>query len=367
MSPPNTSRRGPIGHRFLVLLFSVGVSVLAFWLLGYVLRDIDQIDGPSYQSMVTEALPPQLIEQQEQLAEQRQENQIRKKEVEKRRDLLRQSVENSQQTINQLLELQRLSLEKDAQLSSDQQNALAENLQSFLDRQQQSQTLSEELVNLETEAQGIEEQSRELTQDLQSAKEPLDQQFQTAQRAHQWRLAAWKLGLLLPFVVIAGALFWKLADGTYAPLIYAFGVALIGRVLLVMHEHFPAIYFRYLLIGTALCVAVWVLVKLLQTISNPSHAWLIKQYREAYSAFLCPQCEYPIRRGPLKFAAWTRRTLRKRIETVTASDAVEGDVPYTCPSCATKLFETCEQCGKTRASLLPACDKCGAVQEERQE
>lgn len=366
MSSPSTSGRGPIGHRFLVLLFSVGVSILAFWLLGYVLRDIDQIDGPSYQNMVTEALPPSLVEQQKQLAEQRQENQIRKKEVEKRRDLLRHAVENSQQTINQLLELQRLSLEKEAQLSDDQQNALAENLQSFLDRQQQSQTLSEELVGLETAAQAIEEQFRDLTRQLQTAKEPLDQQYQIAQQAHQWRLAAWKLGLLLPFVVIAGGLFFKLAGGTYAPLIYAFGAALIGRVLLVMHEHFPAIYFRYLLIGTALCVAVWVLVKLLRTISNPSQEWLIKQYREAYSAFLCPQCEYPIQRGPLKFAAWTRRTLRKRIQTVSAIDAVKGDVPYTCPCCATKLFETCAQCGKTRASLLPACDKCGAIQTDIQ-
>jgi len=360
MSNANPSRRGPIGHRFLVLLFSVGVSILAFWLLGYVLRDIDQMNGPNYQSMVTDALPPPLVEQQKQLTGQRQENQIRKKEVATRRDLLRQAVENSQQTINQLLELQRLSLEKEAQLSDDQQNALAENLQSFLDRQQQSQTLSEELVGLETTAQAIEEKSRELTEQLRTAEEPLDRQYQIAQQAHQWRLAALKLGLLLPFVVIAGALFWKLAGGTYTPLIYSLGVALIGRVLLVMHEHFPAVYFRYLLIGTALGVAVWVLVKLLRTISDPSQEWLIKQYREAYSAFLCPHCEYPIRRGPLKFAAWTRRSLRKRIQTVSAIDAVDGDVPYTCPCCANKLFETCEQCGKTRASLLPACDKCGA-------
>lgn len=364
MPSAHPSRRGPVGHRFLVLVFSLGVSILAFWLLGYVLRDIDRIPGPSYETMVTESLPTELVDQQQLLAAQRQENDIRNKEVSKRRDLLRQAVENSQQTIGQLLELQRLSIEKDASLSEDQQTALAENLQSFLDRQQQSQTLSEELVGLETTSQTIEEQSRTLTQKLRIAKIPLDDKYDVAQQAYQWKLAAMKLGLLLPLVLLSGAMFWKMAGGSYAPLLYAFGVALIGRVLLVMHEHFPAIYFRYLLIGTALCVAIWVLVKLLRAVSNPSQDWLNKQSREAYSAFLCPNCEYPIRRGPMKFTAWTRRALRKRIQTVSAQDSEEGDVPYTCPCCASRLFEECGHCGKTRASLLPACDKCGDVKSE---
>ena len=158
MSTAHPSRRGPVGHRFLVLVFSLGVSILAFWLLGYVLRDIDRMPGPNYETMVTEVLPVDLVDQQQRLADQRQENEIRKKDVSKRRDLLRQAVDNSQQTIGQLLELQRLSLEKEASLSEEQQAALAENLKSFLDRQQQSQVLSEELVGLETTSQTIQEQ-----------------------------------------------------------------------------------------------------------------------------------------------------------------------------------------------------------------
>ena len=68
-----------------------------------------------------------------------------------------------------------------------------------------------------------------------------------------------------------------------------------ARVLFVMHEHFPAIYFKYILIVASLVIALAVLVRLLRTVANPRGDWLLKQYREAYTNFLCPICEFPIR------------------------------------------------------------------------
>src|SRR5206468_11254740 len=97
----------------------------------------------------------------------------------------------------------------------------------------------------------------------------------------------------------------------YAPLIYALSIALMLKVALVMHEYFPSRYFKYVLILVCLAVVLRVLVYLLRMIAFPKRDWLLKQYREAYEAFLCPICEYPIRRGPLKYLFWNRRSIRK--------------------------------------------------------
>jgi predicted RNA-binding Zn-ribbon protein involved in translation (DUF1610 family) len=93
----------------------------------------------------------------------------------------------------------------------------------------------------------------------------------------------------------------------------------------------------------------------------PKPDWLLKQYREAYEHFLCPACNYPIRRGPLRYLFWTRRTLRRlRIPTQAGAQA---DEPYTCPACGTVLFEECPSCHAVRHALLPVCSKCGAARE----
>jgi hypothetical protein len=100
---------------------------------------------------------------------------------------------------------------------------------------------------------------------------------------------------------------------------------------------------------------------LIRQVVRPKSDWLVRQYREAYERFLCPVCEYPIRRGPLKYLFWTRRTAKKLpvVQLADADDKPDG--PYTCPICATKLFEECPSCHAQRHALLPACEHCGAT------
>jgi len=50
---------------------------------------------------------------------------------------------------------------------------------------------------------------------------------------------------------------------------------------------------------------------------------------------------------------------RSRAELAPLSDV--ADEPYTCPSCATALYEKCPSCGATRHALLPSCEHCGAA------
>ena len=131
-----------------------------------------------------------------------------------------------------------------------------------------------------------------------------------------------------------------------------------------MHEHFPQAWFKYILIIMSLIGAARLLIYFLRSIASPKKEKLLAQYRDAYERFLCPTCEYPIRRGPMKYLYWNRRSLKKLHLPTTSGDDKSSDEPYTCPSCSTQLFTKCTSCNATRPSLLPFCDHCGVASEE---
>jgi len=60
----------------------------------------------------------------------------------------------------------------------------------------------------------------------------------------------------------------------------------------------------------------------------------------------------PIRRGPLKYVFWSRRSIKKL--NFPRTDA-QPDETYTCPLCGTRLFEKCDACDAIRHALLPSC------------
>lgn len=357
----NPKPRGPWFHRFLIWLFAIGVSVLSFWLLGYIVRDIDAIQGPDYQAMESSMLDTALVDRREMLSDEIDDTQRSIANLDEQRILLKNTINTSQQTMHQLLDLQRLSIEKGTALSDAQDSALTENLELFLANQTQAQEFNTQLSELNLKLQDLQAKADDVKAEIDLAKQPIREAFNAALREHRWRLGVYKLALLLPLLLISAFLFIRKSAGNYATLVYATGGALAARVLLVMHEHFPAIYFKYILIVASLAIAIAVLVRLLKTVANPRGDWLLKQYREAYTNFLCPICEFPIRRGPLRYVSWTPRSLRRLWVRSSLSDsATSEDKPYTCPSCSTELFKTCSRCEGIRYALLPACDKCGA-------
>lgn len=358
----NPKPRGPWFHRFLIWLFAIGVSVLTFWLLGYIVRDIDAIQGPEYQAMESAMLDRTLVERHDTLTAEMSDLQRNIANLNERRLLLQNTINTSQQTMHQLLDLQRLSIEKGTQLSEEQDTALTENLDLFLANQTQAQQFNTQLSEMNLTLQGLQAKENEIKAEIDLAKRPILETYDAALRVHRWWLGVYKLAVLLPLLLISALLFARRSAGNYATLVYATGAALAARVLMVMHEHFPAVYFKYILIVASLVIAIAVLIRLLRTVANPRSDWLLKQYREAYTNFLCPICEFPIRRGPLRYVSWTPRSLRKQLVRTSLSDTVNSeDKPYTCPSCSTELFKTCTRCEATRYALLPACDKCGAV------
>jgi hypothetical protein len=342
-------------------LLVVILGFLFYWLLGFIVSDIGDWPGPQYADLEREMLDPGLLSRRDDLREKIDET---KREIDQqtaRQELLRDSTSNSQQTMNQLLEIRKLSLEKNVAPSAEEQAALEESQQRFLTNQAQYQQLNEDIVRLNEQLRQLEEQSRAADQELATLREPVTAEYQRQSRAHSYRMAAYKLLFLTPLLVLAGVLVIRIRGGLYTSLVYALGIAILVKVGWVMHEHFPAQYFKYILIVSAIAVSLLILVVTIRAIAFPSRDWLLKQYREAYEALMCPVCSFPIRRGPLKYMIWTKRSLRKLA--MPAADPSEREEVYTCPSCSTRLYESCPDCNGVRASLLPACSKCGAVKD----
>jgi hypothetical protein len=356
MTEPRQSK-GPWTHRFLITLLSVVMAVLCFWLLGFVVDDIGSLPGPDYEELEMRLLDQDMVKQQAALDEQIAGIRRTISTQNERQALLRDSTANSQTTMNQLLEFQKLSLQKDVTPSAKEQQALAESQQRFLANQKQYQSLNEEIVQLNEQLRDLESRQRDSHAKLETLQQPIHAEYAVLYDKHEFKMAVLKLSVLVPLLLLAVALFLKLRGGTYAPLIYAFGIAVLLKVALVMHEHFPTRYFKYVLILAALAIVVRILVYLLRMIAHPRKDWLLKQYQEAYELFLCPVCSYPIRRGPLKYMSWTRRTIKKMVPRLTGE--TDSEEPYTCPTCSTQLYEKCTKCDAIRHSLLPTCQKCG--------
>ncbi|QEG33230.1 hypothetical protein [Bythopirellula goksoeyrii] len=352
-------RRGTWWQRVLIGAFSVLLTLLIYWLLGFVLRDIGRLPGPDWNEFETARIDPELRTAGKEIETSITEVKRQIDNVQRRQKLLRDSTASSQKTLNQLLELLRISIERQADLPEEQQQALSESQQLFLKNQKQDQEYNESLSALQEQLADLQEQQRLHRQRLDTALKPVREEFSQLQRKHDWRLAAIKIGVLTPLLILGGFLFAKYRNGNYVAMICALDLALLAKVFLVMHEYFPADYFKYVLILSSLVVIGFLLARLLKMVAEPSRDARLKQSREAYESFFCPVCQFPIRRGPLKFMSWSTRSLRKRSQPI----ANVADEPYTCPACATALFEKCDSCGAIRYGLLPACEHCGASKE----
>lgn len=345
-------------HRLGIHLLTFALGVLVFWLLGFLVKDIESLPGPDYNAIERELVDAKLIEQRQQLEEQITQLDRQLTQSRERRQLLSDSTSNLQQTINQLLELQRLSVQKGAAFNEADQANLSKCLQLFQDNQQKYQELSQTAAELLERKQSLENQRKQADDELARQRMPARAQFEREWESHRLHLAALQIAILAPLLIVAGILLVRKRGSIYFPVYVAVGAAALVKVGLVVHEYFPSRYFKYILIVGLMLVVGRVLIYLIRLIAHPKASWLLRQYREAYERFLCPVCEYPIRTGPRRFLFWTRRTVNK---VVAPGGASEPEECYTCPACGTQVFETCSSCGKVRHSMLPNCAHCGSI------
>lgn len=348
--------KGPWVNRLVTRLFAVVLAVLIFWFLGFLVQDIESIKGPQYEEIKRRHVDRSLVERSASL-----EKQIADldRKIDNRREeqrIVGDSSTNLQRTMDQLIELQKLSIQKGIELSESEQKNLGISLDRFLDSQKKYQELNTSISQLAAQKRGLEDEKREVDHQLEQQRAPARKEYAQLDKKHRFRLAGLQLAVLLPLLMVGTILIIKKRMSIYFPLFLAFGGATLVKVTLVMHAYFPRRYFNYIVITVLLIVVIRLLIHFIRVVAFPEARWLMKQYREAYERFLCPICEYPIRMGPRRFLYWTRRTVKTLIPR--KGDADKEEV-YVCPSCGTALFEKCSSCQNIRHSMLSYCRHCG--------
>ncbi|MDZ4859779.1 MAG: hypothetical protein SGI88_12430 [Candidatus Hydrogenedentes bacterium] len=350
--------RGSWSARLLIHLLTIALGVLVFWILGFLMSDLESIPGPDYTAILNRHLDQSLVAKRDALITQSADLDRKLANARDESQLVRDSSQNFQSTINQLLELQRQSIEKQVVQSEREKTDLSASLNHFLDSQKKYQELNQRITEMAAEKARVDEEKVSLDLALEAQSAPAQREYEDSFSAHRVRLAAYQLAILIPVLLVAGYFLVKRKGSIYYPLYLAVGGGTLVRVVLVIHEYFPARYFKYILIVALLIFVVRILLHVIRLVAHPKAETLMRQYREAYERFLCPTCDYPIRTGPRKWLYWTRRTVHKVLP---VSSGPSTEEPYTCPSCGSMLFEPCGACQRIRHALLPHCEHCGAA------
>ncbi|MHC1769301.1 MAG: hypothetical protein AB9869_34310 [Verrucomicrobiia bacterium] len=284
---------GPWAHRLLIYCFTGLFAILNYWLLGFVINDIGTWPGPNYQEIERAILDQSLVSELESLNQQTEEINRQIANWRQRQQVLRDSTSNSEKTMNQLLELQRLTLQKGVTPSPDEVQALSASQKLFLANQTKYQEANDQIATLTERLTELQARQREAQASIDAERVGVQREYSRQASRHQWKLAALKLGVLVPLLGLAVWLFVKRRGTLYAPLVYGFGLALIVRVALVMHQHFPRRYFKYILVVVALVLVARVLVWLLRSMAYPKLDWLLKQVPRSVRTFPLPDLRLP--------------------------------------------------------------------------
>lgn len=348
--------RGSWGIRFFIIVLSIVLGVLLYWLLSFIENDIGKMAGPNYETVRKEYVPESYDLQRNELTSQIQALDRRIRTLKEQQQILNNSTASLQNTMSQLLEIQRESLQRNAEFPEKSRQTLQESQSAFLQNQQKNQQYANQLAELTVERQqkedelsGLGDKMGELERDALAAHNQLSEK-------HRLKVGAVKLSFLVPVFVVFFWLFMKYRAGVYWPLVWAAFLASFLKMTLVAHEYFESRYFKYIAILVVLGIVLRILVYLVRMIASPRRELLLRQYQQDYDKCLCPVCSKPIRTGPLRYAGCKKKT---GIVVTSQDDQSTRQPPYTCPSCGTTLYSKCEACGNVRHTLLPYCEHCG--------
>ena len=349
-------RRGTLGHRILVFLLGSLLTLLFVWLFSFVLRDIGKIRGPRHSDFNWKYVTNEEFAQLRDLQQQKKDLGRRIDEQRKVQTILRDNTESSRETMDQFMALHLLRIEKGHAATPEEQEALAENRDLFLETQRKFQAANDLIVRLNDEQRELEERLRTLRNDHEIRLRPARDEHAQAAHKHQILIATYKLAFLIPVLLVSALLLFKKRGSGYLVIINALLISSAWMVGAVIHAHFPTKVFKYVAIGAAIAVVLGALIALIRRVITPNLDALLKQYRESYRRHRCPICSEPIQRGALRFARWTRKG---PIVPESAIKSIESEGGYTCPSCGESLYEECGACETVRHSLLPYCEGCG--------
>lgn len=122
----------------MITSFTVLFGLLLYWLIGFVMRDLGSLPGPSYAELEKRLLEAALVAESQQVETSLNQTVQTIADLRRQQQALRDSAANAERTMNQLLELQRLSLQQGVKPTESEQEALAKSEQLFLATQEKA-------------------------------------------------------------------------------------------------------------------------------------------------------------------------------------------------------------------------------------
>lgn len=353
-APPTTR-----GSRFGAFTLATILTFLWIWLLGFLLDDVGRVRPVNYQEFFEAGMPAELLEEvaETDLEVRTLERKINRQE-QIQRDLQR-DMETSGEVMRQMMDLQRLALEKGNAPSEAERDALATAQETFLTSQGQYREANVEIQSANATLFALQGRRSALGSRRQAAEAPIRKAYQAKVRTRALIEACVRLGILIPLFLVAAATVRKRWRHPWRPIYLSFLVATFWTLGYEMFEQFPAEYFKYIAIVTAIAITLAFLSWIIRKATSPSPSLVLARNRAAYMESVCPVCAFKLSQTPIQAAPFTKRRGRVPHEPV-GPLAPEGRVDFSCPSCGTGLFEACGECSGPRHSLLPFCEGCGA-------
>jgi len=352
----NKKLKAPWVQRLGIIFLSLILGVLLFWLLGFMTKDIGSLRGPDFSKVEANYLDAGLLSKQSSHKESLNDTRENIENKREQQSILKDSTNSLQNTINQLLSIQKQNIERNLALSDEQQQILAESQSLFLENQKQYLALNKEIAGLISQQKLIEKELASISDNINKQRATARNEYNKIMGKHRLKIAALKLAVIVPIFLILTWFFIKKRSGTYWPIVYAAFIAAFMRISFVMYDYFPKEYFKYIVLIIIIAVVLWLLVYLIKRIVSPKKGLILKQYQEAYDKGVCPVCSKPIRIGPLRYAIGHKR--RGLVLAGQGPQTCKQEL-YICPSCGMELYEKCGKCGDVRHSLLPFCEHCG--------
>lgn len=349
--------KGTWGVRFFIFVLSVALGVLIYWLLSFVEKDIGSLKGPDRQQIREKYVEASLDMHKETLDKGINHLNINIKTLNEQLGNLKKSTDGLQNTINQLLAIEKQSIEKGVGFPQKSYETLSSAQSMFLDNQNQDQLLNKQISELTLQRQAKQQELSELTDKIKILESDFNREYKRLWDKHRWKVAAIKLSFLLPVFLVFSIIFMKYRTSPYWPLVWAAFISSFIKIGVVAHEYFPKPYFKYFAVFLVIVIVLKLLFYMIKMVIAPKKDLLIKQYQQSYDKCLCPVCSKPIRTGPLRYIGGLNK---KTFLQVNSGSDISDQQPYSCPSCGSKLYQKCQHCGNIRHSLLPYCQHCGS-------